>query len=53
MTENNYEALWTCYLTGQMSEAQLQIHMSEDKDFAEFVERRRKEIRAQTSPQSD
>lgn len=52
MNEERYEMLWTCYLTGQMSEAQLQQHMDEDKDFAAFVKSKR-EARAQTSPRSD
>lgn len=45
MTTNLYEKLWTAYLTEQMSEAQLQQHMNEDKVFAAFVEKKRKERR--------
>jgi hypothetical protein len=34
-----FEALLTCYRTGQMSEAQLQEHMREDAIFAAWVRR--------------
>lgn len=34
-----FELLLACYRTGQMSEAQLQEHMREDKVFAAYVKR--------------
>ena len=34
---SRFEALLTCYRTGQMSEAQLQEHMRDDAVFAAYV----------------
>lgn len=36
---SRFEALLTCYRTGQMSEAQLQEHMREDAVFAAYVKK--------------
>lgn len=36
-----HENLWICFQTGQMNERQLETHMSEDKEFRSFVEKKR------------
>lgn len=35
--QSDHELLWACYTSGQMSEAQLEGHMQDDPDFAEWV----------------
>ena len=37
---NNFELLETCYITGQMSEEQLNIHFKENPMFFEWFKRR-------------
>jgi hypothetical protein len=34
---NLYDALFACYRSGQMSEAQMQAHMRDDPSFASYV----------------
>jgi hypothetical protein len=34
---NPYEALFACYQSGQMSEAEFQAHMRDDPAFADYV----------------
>lgn len=38
-----YELLWQCYLSEQMTTKQLEIHTKEDPEFASFVEQKLKE----------
>jgi hypothetical protein len=42
----NYEQLWECFLSDQMTVNQLQQHMDEDSDFLSFVERKIHESRS-------
>ncbi len=37
---NGYEMLYECYLTGQMSERQLQAHLDQDEVFRLWFSRR-------------
>lgn len=37
---NNYELLWECYISEQMTFSQLEQHMNEDPEFKEFVMKR-------------
>lgn len=39
-TESNYELLYQCFLSEQMSTAQLERHMEDDKVFRAWVARR-------------
>ena len=34
------DALWACYCSGQMTEAQMQAHMRDDPAFAAYVRER-------------
>jgi hypothetical protein len=34
---SQYDVLFACYQSGQMSEAQLQAHMRDDPAFADYV----------------
>lgn len=44
----SYDILWECFLTGQMSEGELQGHLREDNAFRIFVKRHiaKRELRA-------
>lgn len=37
--EHEFEMLWECYLSGQMTEKQWQAHLSEDADLREWIAR--------------
>jgi hypothetical protein len=39
-TTDRYEALYQCYITEQMSMAQMHQHMADDEVFARWMERR-------------
>lgn len=40
MTHTSYELLFQCFLSGQMSAAQLEVHMGDDEVFRAWVGRR-------------
>lgn len=42
---NNYELLWECFMSDQMTAMQLDQHIREDKDFESFVWQKIREIR--------
>ncbi|MCS4090031.1 hypothetical protein [Rhizobium sp. BK176] len=43
--ETNYELLFECFTSGQMSRAQLERHMTEDEVFRAWVDKRVKDRR--------
>nr|WP_250808162.1 hypothetical protein [Neorhizobium tomejilense] len=40
---SNYDILFQCFVSGQMSDAQLQQHMREDQIFKAWVDRKLRE----------
>lgn len=42
---NNYEQLWQCFMSDQMTAMQLDQHIREDKEFEAFVWAKIRELR--------
>ena len=42
---NNYELMWECFMSEQMTAQQLDQHIREDADFETFVWKKIREIR--------
>ena len=46
---NNYELLWECFMSDQMTAKQLDEHIREDAEFEKFVMERVRELREEES----
>ena len=46
---NNYELLWECFMSDQMTAKQLDEHIREDGEFAEFVMEKVRQLREEES----